>query len=740
VESTAELVDHIVTSLQSSDRCPPHVVRLLWRTVLRRGVNFPQHLQEKVLSAIHQRLLKLQSKRDASHKMDLISVHELSGILLDLIFLGSPSSPSTPHELYDWSRARLCAAFAPHLPLDRRWKHLKLLAYMNHSPFQVRGGDLPLRKVPFSQPQTASWYVMCLLSALRAALDDVGTSVIKAEHVKRLQDAVLVLWRMWQTDKEGHPAFIQRCFVASFLHFAGWTGDVVLKDACHRYCHAHKLWTAEDFLGSGNWQAQQLVVKFVLTSARCNGSQWRQIFDSIQPEPDQDGLTGIVSASLSHCIRENAVRNAQSLYSFAQQRGLQIPVDTVHSLVTLFVLSGQTRLLAPFFRDDTPLLRCQEFLGAVLRGLINLKKARINSDLASIVCNVMWKLYRDTKPPSGFQQLIEYIIPVLAASGHPAHATAVAKYVISQAPYYLRIPCLTQLLRVLLRLRHFRRALSLFKSLSKHPIKRLDVFRRKLVLSASASPLGQQVALEAQRIQLDRSLPQYETISIAHALQFRLSNPDRSRALKVMPIVMRSRLDAPTVHLALCTLVRAGRTLAAKQLFKDTYTRYSTEWRTSMCNVILDGTLAPTSSKHRQLVKRLFKMISIYTNDYDFVPDRITVNIMLKALVQWNKPDDPRWLYKLFDHIVRSGYPAGPYTKGLFNTPVSTVPLLPLPDLPADMSFKKHVKPMYNMFIKAFYLQGDAHSARKLHAILRSEQVAADQRRVPYVNLLKAPS
>jgi hypothetical protein len=119
-------------------------------------------------------------------------------------------------------------------------------------------------------------------------------------------------------------------------------------------------------------------------------------------------------------------------------------------------------------------------------------------------------------------------------------------------------------------------------------------------------------------------------------------------------------------------------------------------------------------------------------NHHQFVPDRITVNIILKALIAWRTAFDYQRLRALFDHMVRGGYPAGIYSPSHppFGTPLlRTSGTLALSKLPLYISFEKHSKPMLKMFIKAFYLQNDVEAARTVVEILKIEQQKATLQR-----------
>ncbi|KAF8640279.1 hypothetical protein AX16_010174 [Volvariella volvacea WC 439] len=67
------------------------------------------------------------------------------------------------------------------------------------------------------------------------------------------------------------------------------------------------------------------------------------------------------------------------------------------------------------------------------------------------------------------------------------------------------------------------------------------------------------------------------------------------------------------------------------------------------------------------------------------------------------------------------------------NTDSQTALMLPgglgLPAIPKDCSFQKHVRPLYKMFVKAFYLRGDVDAARTVVGILKDEEAVQRQER-----------
>ena len=61
-----------------------------------------------------------------------------------------------------------------------------------------------------------------------------------------------------------------------------------------------------------------------------------------------------------------------------------------------------------------------------------------------------------------------------------------------------------------------------------------------------------------------------------------------------------------------------------------------------------------------------------------------------------------------------------------------------LPEMDSPLSFEKHVRPLYKMFIKAFYRRGDIGAVRTVVRILKAvEAEVVDTRLVRALNIRK---
>ena len=177
---------------------------------------------------------------------------------------------------------------------------------------------------------------------------------------------------------------------------------------------------------------------------------------------------------------------------------------------------------------------------------------------------------------------------------------------------------------------------------------------------------------------------------------------------------------------------------------------------TVILNITLTAALTRLYPEPRSRVKSLREVLSMYRDVVGDLsdlqrpkPDRITLNILLNAIIQL--PSTPlatvRWL---FDAAIDSGYPSGeiraasePRQGEVFGTPQSPQSEAELSELkqilsatlcsssPSQplyfaqpISFRHHTEPLYKQFIKTFYQRGDIASARAVLSVYKKVKVA----------------
>ena len=125
--------------------------------------------------------------------------------------------------------------------------------------------------------------------------------------------------------------------------------------------------------------------------------------------------------------------------------------------------------------------------------------------------------------------------------------------------------------------------------------------------------------------------------------------------------------------------------------------------------------------RERQLQKTLQAMNRL-VHEQGFQPDRITVNILLKAILRWTKAIDAQAVRALFDRMIRSGYPLDDtFPSGVvpFKTDVASGQHFEVPELTSPILYSAHVAPLYKMFIKALYVRRDVVGAKIVVGILK---------------------
>ena len=82
---------------------------------------------------------------------------------------------------------------------------------------------------------------------------------------------------------------------------------------------------------------------------------------------------------------------------------------------------------------------------------------------------------------------------------------------------------------------------------------------------------------------------------------------------------------------------------------------------------------------------------------------------------------------QIFDQMIHQGYPVPDWWRrkhGVpFNTPPSATSGLSDMALPPYFSFTRHIRPMYKLFIKAFYLRNDRAAAKVIIGILKMVEI-----------------
>ncbi|KAI5990211.1 hypothetical protein EDD15DRAFT_2370112 [Pisolithus albus] len=161
---------------------------------------------------------------------------------------------------------------------------------------------------------------------------------------------------------------------------------------------------------------------------------------------------------------------------------------------------------------------------------------------------------------------------------------------------------------------------------------------------------------------------------------------------------------------------------AAKHIFARVLTA-SSSCRTDLGNPLLHGVTVSTQPTPRNChqLRKLLSLIEDLTRECGFRLDRVAVNIIIRAMISRRPAVGNVRLRALFNHLIGGGHPPGDYSSQTlpFESPSAGRPLvMEKIRLSSHVDFERHVKPLYHMFVKAFYVRGNVEAARRVAEVV----------------------
>jgi hypothetical protein len=667
-----------------------------------------------------------------TYKPSAVGIRDLASMLGVAIFpCYSLTVRPLPLVVHQWSVAQATNAFAPTVPLETRWHNLLLLAMLKIPHVPVHEVSPPAS--PYSDKSVVNWQAVFALATLKQALSDVSPLPGSPSH-QGILNVIRPLWRIWKA-VEVHgidrPIIVTRAMVAGFFSVSALALDAPLKDACYRFCVDQKLFIVRGSDSDADkLQTNDLMVAYILAEVSFQRKRWPNIFSTLMGvTPDLRWRNDVIAALLRHYISRDP-EAALGLYRFSKNNDIQLSPEIVHT-VSIALATPRTWEIAAPFLDHPRFSRKQveALLGAILRIFQIECREYVAPALVGNLGQAMLKLYTVQPPLQRYKYAIRFFLPIMIVTGHATKAVDVVEAIHRQMPSFFNTRFFLRFMRSLARFRQLRLASRLFRLVSTVPTRSTDDLRRKVTLdmaSAGASACARNVYRTGIRRKGWRTARE----SMARAVDFRTRAPSPLHALRVVPIVARNPSHGPTIKYAVSILVRARRCYAAIKLLRRTSQLLDPTTRTSICNTIIHGRLLCLDMRNRRHVRSVLRTKELLEKMFAFTPDRTTINIILKAILQWQKMMDPPKLKRLFDHMVRMGYPASPRWCAQSGVPFGTQVSSPFENfnllkLSSTISFERHVRPMYKMFIKAFYLRHDASAAKMIVGILKEEEVFA---------------
>ncbi|KAJ7127097.1 hypothetical protein C8R44DRAFT_874177 [Mycena epipterygia] len=739
-----QIVEYLCKVLDLHANPDSRFADLVWKIVLAERGALAKSVQERLLAMLWTRLetypymSATRNPKPTGHLFDTISrrhirlgvtVPQLCSALATTLF--PHFRLYLPPVVWKWAVSEAKSVFNPEHPAAARWSNLVVLALYAAPAALTRGGAAGVG-IGESGGVDATWRTVFALAMFERAVQPDASS-----------DPVRRLWLMWKNSEVIAPPLVRRVIVGAFLRLAATTRDGPLKDACQRYCVAHGLWG----LRAGETQADvvqttELFVDYAyaaLYTGAQNGADnlWSEIFAALPPDSGPVQWRARVSDALFRAFFSQDFTAALELHAFCQRHEIGISADSTHALGLVFAAhyypDEALRLLndARFSPDQV-----EELLDRIVRTMRRERHGFRDIPLADALIPAMERLYigTDRTPRNRTKFSLRYALSVLAASERSAAAMRLLRIIHQRRPTFFSIHYFLRMMRTLVNVQQPAHALELLKLVQGFPARSKENFRRKLTLRLARKG-ARTLAERAYRYGGVHGVRRTTRESLVRAVNFRVRAPPPFLALKIGPILARRPTHPPTIRYAVALMVRARRLSAARHVLAGTYAGLDAATVTWIGNTILDGALMATKSKYARLVRHVLHTRDHLAQRYGFVQDRITINIVVKALLRWKPFMDAAQIRRLFDHMVRSGYPAaarwrrdggvpfGTRGGGSAGSAISTL------GLSAFISFNRHVRPLYKMFIKALHLQGDLRGARTVIGILHGEEAAVLMRR-----------
>ncbi|KAL0954824.1 hypothetical protein HGRIS_003769 [Hohenbuehelia grisea] len=646
---------------------------------------------------------------------------DLNCLSMALSHAVAPSSTAAvPALVQHWAANVAQCALGTHLSVDTRWRNLTLLA-LYHTIRDHPESSPTVESPPSIDPHAMVWETVLTLAIIEKG---VGREYDASDNHSPIRELIRTQWKAWKNSCLHEPALVARAVMASFFRLAAVTADVRLKEALHKYCLQRDLYQSSHASDAVTAQARDLMAEYIVASQSCGSTRWADALSSIG---EAGGQPELIDTALRLLIRRS-VPLAQSLYRYAQGRCLPVSPGVVHAIAMTFASSPSFQHAIRHLTEPLSI----DLLNAILHSFLESGQERLSPGHIQTIARAMSKTYALLPPSPDLKHPIRNMLLVIAGSPHASETVSIVKHIQRRRPSFFTARFLRRFLAVLLRCRQFRSAVRILAIASPNlNTSALRDLREAVVLRTAYDGAHSQarIAYSLGRTVGLRPSPR-ESLFNASRLQGR--TPRRLCVMNVVAKAYRSVTNVALVIDAVMILARAKRFFAARKLFRHACKQMDARACTRVGNIILNGLVQRSPARNGRLVRTVMRTTEYLASDCGFVRDRVTVNILLKALLRWNSFIGVPEVKQLFDHMIRGGYPAAPRFRRddvPFATPPHTTSVLSLPPVRETISFYRHARPMYKMFVKAFHLRGDKRAAAMVIGILKAEEAAVRERR-----------
>jgi hypothetical protein len=689
--------------LRTHHVCHPRLQRLLYRLVIQYGEILSTRSQETILTALWSR-----ASQETGGTSDLVPENGLSDIVLDDCISDATSlarSLSTtlfgfagtlPNDKSANSFGSLFSVFSPVYALPLRWSSLILFSIFNSS--EMLYCNRTHWTSDHTMPQvTSCWQVIFGLATVEKISQEPSLALVMQPTPEGILEITRILYQLWLPLMKS--CLVSRnlaCAVAtSFLRIASVLADATLFHDCKG------LYYVENSLEGPQTSVQKLfAAQYVAAAVRVQGPLPDVVLTALRAfSPDLKQQHQVLASAVEALVPIDASL-AYALYSVAQGKEPGPDSGVCYALAMCFAQRGVFHQAILFFNDGRFSLEKRGLLiSAIARSLRENPRTRHPPSVFVAIVDELAALYHSHIPPEHFRGHLEQLFVVLAQHGRGSQLFPVVLSIFKKLPSFFQSRFFVRYCHVLIWHRQFVTASKLLDAITAvHP---------KIARSLS--------------ILADRITTQTKAFRV-----FKRITPLRGPTLLRLSSRLRRRPYAGSaIGPSLQELLKLGRVLAAKRIFACVAATIPSKQCTALGNVLLHGVSRQPTSRNGRRVRRVLTLLENLVKNHGFRPDRVTANILIKVMINWRTAFDSPRLRELFDQLVRGGYPAA--DNSALHPPFGTQGSQfsgssGFSKLPPFVSFEKHTRPLFKMFIKAFYLCNDVEAARKVVGILKVEE------------------
>ena len=742
----AFVAQDVVHVLRAHSSYHPWLLEVLHSLILEYGAVLPNTTRDAIVSALWKCAQDARSLQDTpSHSGNDSSIDTpRSTELLDVTDIARHLSScwsrrpysSHPHNL--WFVDELRTVLSPSQELSQRWMALTLVALF-HSRADTTNDPLVLNDGALDKlqsPATACWRVIFGLAILEKLPKFFGPFSVGNPPLRRttFRDTLRILYETWfhAMDTRTVPRDIACAITASFFRLAGIVHDSSLVDGCLALCDLGMLWGS----GSSNTFMSAQYVVALLRLHGPNRDMVLRTLDAISSD------TQWQRAVLATTLRELAVAESElafALYGIAERSGRSVGPLHSHELAVSLAQYGALDRAVEFLRDEKMDFSQEQrwtLLAAIIRRIQDDAPRYAPVPILTALADVLLASNPSYRPPETMVHALGQLLLVLCRHGQGRKAVDVVVSTMRVSPEYFNLAAMCRLCRALLQHRQFKcavRILDTVESLCPVTASRL---RTAVAISATRAGATRTVkTLHGRLIPSAEIYLQHRTRTNFNCARSRSGHGTRRShlSLRLAAFLRTLSPDDPTFNHLLAELLRSGRVLASKRiLFHVLPSIPSLTRRTTLANVLLSGISQSgrRTTRNGRHVRKILALVEDLVAMHGIKPDRVTLNILVRTLLGWRSVFDRVRVRALFDQLVRGGYPAGdaysaerpPFALESGVSVSMPIPMAVGMGIKGKLDFERHVRPLYRMFIEAFYMRDDVEAARRVIGILKVEE------------------